>query len=59
MWESASDVNPAGLGLEVKGIKGQIYGMSLGVGRGLFLDWNGQKTPDMVDIALFFLLFVI
>lgn len=26
-WESPSDVNPVGLGLDVKGIKGQIYGM--------------------------------
>lgn len=25
--ESPSDVNPVGLGLDVKGIKGQIYGM--------------------------------
>lgn len=50
--ESPSDVNPVGLGLDVKGIKGQIYGMRV-FSPPSFLNWNSQKTPDKSsDIAL-------
>lgn len=51
MRESPSDVNPTGLGLEVKGITGQIYGMSLLVGEGLSLT-ETPRNPQINEVIL-------